>query len=552
VLDRRRDDGALMKMPMKTPVTRITTMFKTTIPLFLFTAAIAASAQTTPSWDSGTYTYDGAGNIIAIGTDHYGYDAFGRLAYGAAATPQSPTNAQTYKYDRYGNLLKVETTSVDGLHKSEFAVQPLTNQLTASCLEQDVTCMTASFDKAGNQRGLAIGNSDFQWDALGMMKELHLSTRHEQYVYDAGDERIVTIDVDSNTRRYSLRGGENGVARDALYEPQGDHWTWSRDYVYRNGMLISEFTASGQRHYHLDHLGTPRMVTDSTGFRLATHKYWPFGQEAEGSQPDVADRMRFTGHERDAVPGAPGHDLDYMRARYYGPMMERFMSVDKGPVEPERPQSWNRYSYTMNNPLVYVDPTGNWFALYSFRNDSIEQQFWATLGAKTGLAVSNNNGKIDYARDANGKPVIAKDANGKELGSATARNDLIAAIDSPDKIIVQRTDNNSSIDMGQRDGSLVRLDFADMAQINTSNNPAATFDAAMIFLHEGVGHAFFDLEDPTKQQLSQNSHWLGATVAWENVIRSELGLPARNQYAAVQLPTGRRYIPFAQGRVWLP
>jgi len=336
-------------------------MFKTTIASFLFTAAVAAGAQTVPSWDSGTYTYDGAGNIIAIGTDHYGYDALGRLVYGAAATPQSPANAQTYKYDRYGNLLKVETTSADGSHKSEFAVEPLTNQLTASCLEQDVTCMTASFDRAGNQLGLAGGTSDFQWDALGMMKELHLSTRHEQYVYDAAGERIVTIDVNSNTRRYSLRGGENGVARDALYEPQGDHWTWSRDYVYRNGMLISEFTASGQRHYHLDHLGTPRMITDSTGFKLATHKYWPFGQEAAGSTPDVADRMRFTGHERDAVPQAPGHDLDYMHARYYGPVMERFMSMDPvNNASPDAPQSWNRYSYTRNNPMALVDHNGKW------------------------------------------------------------------------------------------------------------------------------------------------------------------------------------------------
>jgi len=395
---------------------------KMSIAILAFT--MTASAQTTPSWDSGAYVYDGTGNIIAIGTDHYGYDASGRLVYGAAATPQSPTNAQTYRYDRYGNLEKVETTSSAGVHASGFAVQPLTNQLTGDCPAGVADCIAASYDHAGNQLGLIAGDRDsFQWDALGLMKELHLSTRHEQYVYDADDERIVVISTAGNTQRYSLRGADDKIAREALYDPSnGGHWTWSRDYVYRGGSLMTEFTATGQRHYHLDHLGTPRLVTDSTGFKLATHKYWPFGQEAPGSTIDASDRLRFTGHERDAVDGAPAHDLDYMHARYYGPVMARFVSADPAhSAEPESPQSWNRYAYVMNNPLKLIDPTGMYLWGTCAGSEKQCQADRTNFENARQSQLQSSDPKLREAAEAYGDPgkdngVVVSFATGKQLG----------------------------------------------------------------------------------------------------------------------------------------
>lgn len=55
-----------------------------------------------------------------------------------------------------------------------------------------------------------------------------------------------------------------------------------------------------------------------------------------------------------------GHD--YMHARYYNPNLGRFLSVDPVGGEVGSSQSWNRYSYVLNNPLVMVDPFGErWF-----------------------------------------------------------------------------------------------------------------------------------------------------------------------------------------------
>jgi RHS repeat-associated protein len=62
---------------------------------------------------------------------------------------------------------------------------------------------------------------------------------------------------------------------------------------------------------------------------------------------------RFTGKERDNESG-----LDYFGARYYGSSMGRFMSPDPLGGHMENPQSFNKYSYALNNPLTNTDPTG--------------------------------------------------------------------------------------------------------------------------------------------------------------------------------------------------
>ena len=64
---------------------------------------------------------------------------------------------------------------------------------------------------------------------------------------------------------------------------------------------------------------------------------------------------RSTGKERDAETG-----LDYFGARYMSSNMGRFMSPDPGNIgaDPKNPQSWNMYSYVVNNPLKFTDPTG--------------------------------------------------------------------------------------------------------------------------------------------------------------------------------------------------
>jgi RHS repeat-associated protein len=72
--------------------------------------------------------------------------------------------------------------------------------------------------------------------------------------------------------------------------------------------------------------------------------------------PAFCTPYSFTGKERDTESGN-----DYFGARYYASSMGRFMSPDPGwfmEADPTNPQTWNLYSYALNNPLKLIDPTG--------------------------------------------------------------------------------------------------------------------------------------------------------------------------------------------------
>jgi RHS repeat-associated protein len=113
-----------------------------------------------------------------------------------------------------------------------------------------------------------------------------------------------------------------------------------------------------------DQLGTPRIILDQSGSLASTtrHDYLPFGEElsaggrswANGYTNSDARRQKFTSYERDDETG-----LDFAQARYHSKAQGRFTSAD--PLlggDAGEPQSWNRYSYVINNPLNLIDPLG--------------------------------------------------------------------------------------------------------------------------------------------------------------------------------------------------
>jgi RHS repeat-associated protein len=70
------------------------------------------------------------------------------------------------------------------------------------------------------------------------------------------------------------------------------------------------------------------------------------------SQGNLGTDRLFTGQRLD------NSGLYYYGARYYDPTIGRFISADTIVPNPANPQSLNRYTYCLNNPLKYSDPTG--------------------------------------------------------------------------------------------------------------------------------------------------------------------------------------------------
>ena len=82
---------------------------------------------------------------------------------------------------------------------------------------------------------------------------------------------------------WSLRGLDNKAL--TIHTEAGGYWFLTRQFVYRNGALAAAKTAREWRAMHLDHLGTPRAITDPSGTNTAYHSYYASGEEATGVRP---------------------------------------------------------------------------------------------------------------------------------------------------------------------------------------------------------------------------------------------------------------------------
>ncbi len=312
-------------------------------------ANIAFSGSST--LDLGAYAYDGVGNVKTVGADSFVYDRKSRLASATVAS-----QARSYAYDDFGNITQLGATSYDAEWRS--------NHLS-----------TGTYDPAGNLTNVVLGGEpqQYDYDVFNQMKTIQSPSVASGYLYTAAGERLAELDFTQDPWRevWSIRGLDGKVLRQWLHQGSGDGgWRWEKDYVYRDGLLLAtELKSEETQHFHLDHLGTPRLVTRGVdGGQVAAHTYFPFGEEITDSSQD-AERMKFTGHERDSqYPPSSGEeeaanpedDLDYMHARYCSPFLGRFLSVD--PIDSgtvKNPQGWNRYSYTLNNPIRFVDRDGN-------------------------------------------------------------------------------------------------------------------------------------------------------------------------------------------------
>jgi RHS repeat-associated protein len=138
-------------------------------------------------------------------------------------------------------------------------------------------------------------------------------------------------------------------------------------------------------YYHNDLLGSPRVATNASGQVVWTESYTPHGQRLNG--PLVSNKIWYTSRHQDDDTG-----LVYIGARFYDPVVGRFMSVDPRRFDPSQIQSFNRYSYAANNPYKYIDPDGRWVqlaarAVYFGSYEAATAAGAATLGSLVGIGL---------------------------------------------------------------------------------------------------------------------------------------------------------------------
>jgi len=341
--------------------------------------------------------------------------------------------ARTYLYDAFGNML--ENGSHDLTHGGDTGSFSQMNRLPYS--------LGAVYDPAGNLT--AFGHHGYSYDPFNRMVHYEHEVPNEartgwdvdadyDYWYDVDGERlgkcrrINDLDPETTYEEFTLylRDESGNVMTEFTYpacpaettplSAQQAFWDWRRDHAYFSGKQIAtvkfdpkyemgagECEPNNSAYdiflHHKDHLGTLRVVTkwrdglpgSGNEFELfkSFHAYWPYGEEITNQTQDDLTH-RYTGHERDFES-----NLDYMHARYYSQFQGRFLSPDKiNKFQTKFPQTFNLYSYSMNNPVNFVDLSG--FADQYF----VSIQSGMGLGlTKKSPAVPKDTSKVDVSRN---------------------------------------------------------------------------------------------------------------------------------------------------------
>ncbi len=154
------------------------------------------------------------------------------------------------------------------------------------------------------QRGVNV----YAWTRENRMLTTTGTGINRSYVYTSDGERVLDRNNLDSTRTVWIRDLSGKVLREYARTGAGV-WSWSKDYVLRDGQQAATVTAAATRHLHLDHLGTVRRMTDTQAtpqlVTAATRDYYPFGLETDRTPTPSACASPATSGTRRERPRRP-------------------------------------------------------------------------------------------------------------------------------------------------------------------------------------------------------------------------------------------------------
>jgi RHS repeat-associated protein len=284
------------------------------------------------------YAYDAVGNVSwikdnlagGVQTQSFSYDAMDRLlSAGAAPAGDGGDYSESYSYDSAGRL-------VNGPRGNGYVYADAAHKHAVTSVS---------------------GGHSYAYDANGNLVSRTSGGQTLSFVYDA-ENRLVGVSgavsaafvYDGDGRR--VKGTVNGVTTYYV----GDHYEVSggvvKKYYSAGGQHIA--MRSGGTLYWLlnDHLGgTAHTISGTTETGEVRYRAFGVTRFASGTTPTT---YRFTGQREEAALG-----LYYYNARWYDPVLGRFIQPDTLVPDPADARMFDRYAYVNNNPLLYNDPSGH-------------------------------------------------------------------------------------------------------------------------------------------------------------------------------------------------
>lgn len=311
-----------------------------------YQAAAGASGTGTTAGNSGQLMSITA-TINTVGRNEtYTYDDLGRLASATGYYPQ-----RNYSYDQWGNR-----TGVSGGSSQTVTMQQPGGGVTNNRIAT-VNGVGYTYDAAGNLT--SDGVHSYKYDTAGRIA--NVDTAAASYSYDSANRRVKKV---------------TGTGANAV----------TTYYIWEGSQVTAEYSnapagSGGTSYYLADKLST-RMITDSNGAFKGKQDHLPFGEE--GGTSGTPEKHRFTSYERDSESGT-----DYAVNRQHSFSIGRFMQPDPVQGSIANPQSLNRYSYTLNDPINLSDPLG----LYEGCVHQAMTEFLAKLSGRFSDSVARQLGQ---------------------------------------------------------------------------------------------------------------------------------------------------------------
>jgi len=286
------------------------------------------------------YGYDPAGNILSIdnliGQQGMGYDGLNRLTNLTQPTG-SPITDESYTYDEIGNRELISDAAAYDYDNN--------NRITKS------PALGYTFDNDGNLSSRSDGMV-YTHDINNRLETISKTTpsTNANYAYDPTGRRINKT-VNGKTTWF-LWDSSNVLAE---YDNSGQ-WQKRYSYLPQYYTPVQMTEATGTYFVHLDHLGSPRLITANNANQDLVWKWDSdaFGKTAaledvDGNAQNVTFNFRFPGQYYDVETG-----LHYNYYRYYDPSTGRYTRSDPIGLL----GGLNTYGYVFGNPIKNYDPNG--------------------------------------------------------------------------------------------------------------------------------------------------------------------------------------------------
>jgi len=315
-----------------------------------------------------TYEYDAENNVVArhdelaAADETFDYDALDRLtaSHLRGTLYSQPYSASIdYRYDALGNI---SYKSDIGNYVSGDTGGPMDHAGPHAVHEVSGRGLYR-YDANGNL--LQGGGRTIAWSNDNLPVRLSKGAAAVEFAYGPDRNRykktVRSGGSLTETTWYVGKGYERIEKSGAVthkYFVQGDDGV-AAIYVRQESNGAIDPSRDQLRYLHRDALGSVDTITDGRGVAIERSGFQPFGARlGAGWTTSVAGVLPFTNR------GFTGHEhideigLIHMNGRVYDPELGRFLSADPFVQAPNNSQSYNRYSYVMNNPMKYTDPSG--------------------------------------------------------------------------------------------------------------------------------------------------------------------------------------------------